>query len=280
MIPKTKIVAEIACNHQGNIDLAIEMIKTAKLCNADYVKLQKRNCIKAIPKHMHNTPHPYPLNSFGETYLKHRQFLEFNLEQHKILKEYCESIGIGYACSVWDNDSAREIISLNPDYIKIPSALNSNFELLNYLFNNFNKKIHISFGMITRKEINTLISYLKDKKDKTVCYWTTSGYPVKFEELYLKEIINLKNNFDEVGYSGHNLGIAVDVASIVLGCTWIERHFTLDRTAKGTDNAASLEPSGLAKLVRDSIAVQKSLKYKNIDLTNDEKNNRNKLRPA
>jgi len=271
------IVAEACCNHQGNLDLAFDMIKTAKLCDVDYVKFQKRNCVKAVPKHMHNQPHPYAANSFGETYLQHREALEFTIDQHKQLKDYCDSIGIKYACSVWDEDSAAEIISLNPEYIKIPSAMNYNFELLDYVFDNYDGDIHISFGMITRNEINDLISHLKGQKNHIVAYWTTSGYPVSFDELYLLEIGNLKKYF-EVGYSGHNLGIAVDMATIVLGCTWVERHFTLDRTAKGTDNAASLEPAGLSKLVRDSKAVIKSLQYKNIDLTEDEKETREKLK--
>jgi len=275
---KINIVAEACCNHQGDFDLALEMIKMAKLCNADYVKFQKRNCIKAVPGHMHNSPHPCPMHSFGETYLQHRQALEFSIEQHKELKDYCESMDIKYACSVWDDDSAAEIISLDTDYIKIPSACNNNYKLLDYIFNNYSKKLHISFGMATIEERKKLISYLSDKKNRVVAYWTTSGYPVRFEELYLLEIGNLKKYFNEVGYSGHNLGIAVDMATIVLGGTWIERHFTLDRTAKGTDNAASLEPTGLSKLVRDAKAVVKSLQCKDIDLTNDEKNNKNKLK--
>lgn len=278
MAKKINIVAEACCNHQGNFELALQMIKTAKLCNADYVKFQKRNCIKAVPKHMHNKPHPCPVHAFGETYLEHRRNLEFTIKQHKELKQYCDSIDIQYSCSVWDPDSAAEIISLNPDYIKIPSALNYNFKLLNYIFDNFHKKIHISFGMITQGEINNLISYLIPKKDKVVPYWTTSGYPVKFAELYLLEINNLKNHFNEVGYSGHNLGIAADMAAIVLGATWVERHFTLDRTAIGSDNAASLEPIGLSKLIRDTKAIVKSLQYKKVDLTEDEKKNREKLK--
>jgi len=271
------IVAEACCNHQGNFSLALEMIKSAKLCDSDYVKFQKRNCIKAVPKHMHNQPHPCPIHAFGETYLQHREALEFTIEQHKELKDYCDSIGIKYACSVWDEDSAADIISLNPDYIKIPSAMNYNFPLLDYVFENYDGDVHVSFGMITKDEINDLTSYLKKQKNHVVVYWTTSGYPVRFEELYLLEINNLKNDF-EVGYSGHNLGIAVDMATVVMGCTWIERHFTLDRTARGTDNAASLEPAGLSKLVHDSRAVINSLQYKNSGLTDDEKETREKLK--
>jgi len=278
MTQKINIVAEACCNHQNDFNTAIEMIKTAKLCNADYIKFQKRNCVKAVPKHMHNSPHPCPMHSFGETYLEHRKNLEFSIKQHQELKKYCEEIGINYSCSVWDEDSAAEIISLNPDYIKIPSALNLNYKLLDYVFNNYDKKIHISFGMTTKEEMKDLMSYLLHKRDRVVAYWTTSGYPVKFEELYLLELNHLKMTFPEIGYSGHNLGIAADMATIVLGATWIERHFTLDRTMKGTDQSASLEPVGLSKLVRDSKAVAKSLQYKNVDLTEDEKINRDKLK--
>lgn len=278
MLKKINIVAEACCNHQGNFEIALQMIKMAKLCDADYVKFQKRNCIKAVPKHMHNAPHPCPMHAFGETYLEHRKNLEFSIKQHIELKKYCEEIGIKYSCSVWDEDSAAEIISLNPDYIKIPSALNLNYKLLDYVFNNYDKKIHISFGMTTINEMQDLTSYLLHKRNRVVAYWTTSGYPVKFEELYLLEINHLKMAFPEIGYSGHNLGIAVDMATIVLGCNWIERHFTLDRTMKGSDNSASLEFGGLSKLVRDSKAVVKSLQYKKIDLTNDEINNRKKLK--
>ena len=253
------------------------MIKQSKLAGADYIKFQKRNCIKAVPQHMHNQPHPCPINAFGETYLQHRQALEFDIHQHKALKNYAESIGIKYSCSVWDEDSAAEIISLNPDYIKIPSALNFNFNLLNYIFNNYNKQVHISLGMTTKQEIQELCKYLEQYKERTVIYWTTSGYPVKFDELYLLEINNIPNHFEK-GFSGHHLGIAVDLSTILLGCTWIERHFTLDRTMRGTDQSASLESTGLQKLVRDCQATIKALQYKNIDMTEDEIKNRNKLK--
>lgn len=272
-----KIVAELCGNHQGNFDTAIEMIKSAKLCNASYAKLQKRNCELAVPKHMHNAPHPCPMHSFGETYLDHRKALEFNLDQHRQLKTYCESIGIGYSCSVWDNDSAAEIISLNPDYIKIPSALNCNFKLLDYIYSKYEKQIHISLGMTTKQEIQDLYKYLKPYKERTVIYWTTSGYPVPFDELFLLEINNIPDHFEK-GFSGHHNGIAIDIATIPLNVTWIERHFTLDRTWKWTDQSASLEPTGLQKLTRDCQAATKALQYKNIDMTDDEIKNRNKLK--
>lgn len=273
-----KVVSELCCNHAGDIDLAREMIKMSKLCGADYVKFQKRNPIKSVPKNMHNVPHPCPVNSFGDTYLKHRQNLEFTIDQHRELKNYCEKIGICYSSSVWDEDSAREIISLSPDFIKVPSAMNENYNLLDIVFNEYDGDIHLSLGMISKKDKNKLFNYLKSKKERVVIYHTTSGYPVSFNELYLMEIIKLKEMFGRVGYSGHHLGIAVDVCAYTLGATWIERHFTLDRTFKGTDNAASLEPTGMQKLCRDLFACSRSLSYKDIDFTKDEIENEKKLK--
>jgi len=278
MFNKCKVISELCCNHSGSIDRAKEMIKMSKLCGADYAKFQKRNPEKSVLFEMQNKPHPCPMHSFGETYLKHRQNLEFTIEQHKELKDYCEEVGIGYSSSVWDEDSALEIISLNPDFIKVPSAMNENYILLDTLFNNYKGDIHISLGMISFEAKKELFKYLEDKKDRVVMYWTTSGYPVKFEELYLLEIVKLKEMFDRVGFSGHNLGIAVDMSAYTLGAEWIERHFTLDRTAKGTDHSASLEPVGLQKLCRDLGACYKSLIYKNVNFTKDEEENKDKLK--
>jgi len=273
-----KVVSELCCNHAGDINVAKEMIKMSKLCGADYIKLQKRNSIKAVPIHMHNQLHPCPMHSFGETYLEHRQNLEFTIEQHRELKEYCKKVGIGYSSSVWDEDSVREIIPLSPDFIKIPSAMNENYYLMDILFNEYDGDIHLSLGMIGEKEKEKLYNYLNDKKDRVVIYHTTSSYPVKFEELFLMEIAEMKVLFPRVGYSGHHLGIAVDMCAYVLGAEWIERHFTLNRTAKGTDHSASLEPIGLQKLCRDLKACQESLTYKDIDFTEDEKQNIEKLK--
>ena len=152
---KCKVVSELCCNHAGDINKAKEMIKMSKLCGADYVKFQKRNPIKAIPVYFHNKPHPCPMHSFGETYLEHRKNLEFTIEQHRELKLYCEEIGIGYSSSVWDEGSALEIISLNSDFIKVPSAMNENYPLLEILFNEYKGDIHLSLGMIEVEDCET-----------------------------------------------------------------------------------------------------------------------------
>ncbi len=275
---KCKIVSELCCNHSGEISIAKEMIKTSKLCGADYIKLQKRNPIKAVPIHMHKKPHPCPMHSFGETYLEHRQNLEFSIDQHRELKDLCDEVGIGYSSSVWDEDSAREIISLSPDFIKVPSAMNENYPLLDILFNEYDGDIHLSLGMISKKDKEKLFNKIIRWEDRVVVYHTTSSYPVIFSELYLLEILELKKIFDRVGFSGHHLGLAADISAYTLGSTWIERHFTLDRTQHGSDQSASLEPAGLQKLCRDLKAVHKSLQYKDLDYTEAEIINKNKLK--
>jgi N-acetylneuraminic acid phosphate synthase len=280
-----KVIAEIGCNHKGDMEIAKELIKVAKIyCNADVVKLQKRNNRELLTEEQYNAPHPNPANSYGDTYGAHREFLEFTAEQHRELKKYCEELGIVYSTSVWDLTSAKEIASLNPELIKIPSACNNHYEMLGWLCEHYKGEIHVSTGMTSQKEIETLVKFFESKgraKD-VVLYACTSGYPVPFEDVCLLEITRLKelygNRVKEIGFSGHHLGISVDVAAYTLGATWVERHYTLDRTWKGTDHAASLEPEGLRRLVRDLKAVNKALTYKKEDVLDIEKVQREKLK--
>ena len=135
---KPYIIAEIGCNHKGQIEIAKELIKIAKIfCNVDAVKFQKRNNVELLTEEQYNAPHPNPQNSYGDTYGAHREYLEFNLAQNAELKKYCEEIGIVYSTSVWDLTSAKEIASLNPEFIKIPSACNNNFDMLTWLCENY-----------------------------------------------------------------------------------------------------------------------------------------------
>jgi sialic acid synthase len=282
---RVKVIAEIGCNHKGDIEIAKELIKVAKIfCNADVVKFQKRNNKELLTAEQYSAPHPNPVNSYGDTYGAHREFLEFDLEQNRELKEYCEELGIVYSTSTWDLTSAKEIASLSPELIKIPSACNNNYEMLGWLCDNYEGEIHVSTGMTTKDEIDELIVFFEDKnraKD-IVLYNCTSGYPVPFEDVCLYEITRLKELYGdrvkEIGFSGHHLGIAVDIAAYTLGATWIERHYTLDRTWKGTDHSASLEPAGLRKLCRDLKAVNKALAFKNQDVLPIEKVQRDKLK--
>jgi len=280
-----KIIAEIGCNHKGEMDIAKELIGiAAQFCKADYVKFQKRNNRELLSPEHYDGPHPNPINSYGDTYGAHREFLEFDVDQHKELKEHCKTMGIGYATSVWDVTSAKEIASVGPDFIKIPSATNQHYELIGYLCDEFSGEIHASLGMTTREEEEKLVSFVegKGRGKSLVLYSCTSGYPVPFEDLCLREITRLIETYGDrvkdIGFSGHHLGIAADVAAQTLGATWIERHYTLDRTWKGTDHAASLEPDGVRKLVRNSRAVAKALAFRDSELLDIELPQRQKLK--
>lgn len=280
-----KIIAEIGCNHKGDMTIAKEMIKTAaSYCNVDVVKFQKRCNTELLTPEEYNAPHPHPENSYGSTYGQHREYLEFSLEQHKQLMTWCNEFNIEYSTSVWDVTSAKEICSLHPKLIKVPSACNLNRPLLEYLCDNFEGEIHLSFGMTTQEEEEKIISFFEEKKrnQDLVIYNCTSGYPVPFEDICLLEITRLKEKFAHkvkaIGFSGHHLGIAVDSAAVALGAEYIERHYTLDRTWKGTDHAASLEPDGVRKLARDCRAVAKALTYKEKEILDIEEVQRNKLK--
>ncbi len=274
-----KIVAEICCNHQGDLSIAKKMIKTVAEGKATVVKFQKRNNKEFLTDNQYKAPHPNKMHSFGEPYGLHREFLEFTIAQHDELKIYAESLGIIYSSSVFDISSAKDIISINPEYIKVPSACNNNFKMLKYLRDNYEGGVHISFGMTTKLEEEEIVQIFEEKNQahRLVLYACTSGYPVPFKDVCLLEITRLRKTFldrvDKIGFSGHHHGIAVDVAAYTLGAEWFERHFTLDRTWKGTDQVFSLEPTGMRKLARDLRATKRSLTYKNEDILDIEKPN-------
>lgn len=282
---KPKVISEIGCNHMGDFEIAKELIALSKSCGADYAKFQKRNNKELLTPEQYNTPHPVPYNSYGATYGAHREYLEFTPQQHAELKEYAESIGIGYSTSVWDVTSAKEIIPLNPDLIKVPSACNNHFEMLKVLRDEYKGEVHISFGMTTQEEEDKIVEFFEatgDAKDRVVLYSCTSGYPVPFKDVCLLEIVRIKEKFGsrvkDIGFSGHHLGISIDIAAYTLGGNWIERHFTKDRTWKGTDHAASLEMPGMHKLVRDLHNTHAALNYKQAEILEIESVQRDKLK--
>ena len=278
-------VAEIGCNHQGDLNQAYKMIDVlVDFCNVKFVKFQKRNPIELLGYKKYNSPHPVPANSFGETYGLHREKLEFNIKEHKKIQAYCKKKGIEYMCSAWDLTSLNELILLNVRHIKIPSACNNNYELIINLFKKFNGYCHISLGMTTRSEEKKIIQLSKKykKNKKLILYACTSDYPVKHEDICLLEITRLRKKFEKqvnsIGFSGHHQGISADIAAATLGARWIERHFTLDRTLKGTDHAASLEPDGVRRVNRDLKLLEKSLKFKKKEILDCEILQRKKLK--
>jgi sialic acid synthase len=280
-----KIIAEIGCNHKGDMAIAKEMIMVAAaFCKVDAVKFQKRNPRELLTEEEYRAPHPNPMHAYGSTYGEHREFLELNTKQHMQLKDWCEEFGVIYSTSVWDVTSARDIVPLRPEFLKVPSACNLHFELLDYLCTNFSGEIHLSFGMTTRAEEEQVVAFFekKGRAGDLVIYSCTSGYPVDFESICLLELTRLQETYGarvkSVGFSGHHLGIAADVAALTLGASWIERHFTLDRTWRGTDHAASLESDGLRRLVRDVRHVAAALEFKQEEVLAIEKVQRQKLK--
>lgn len=280
-----KVVAEIGCNHMGSFEIAKELIYLAKESGAKYVKFQKRNNKELLTPEQYNAPHPVPANSYGDTYGAHREFLEFNKEQHRDLKKYCDDIGIIYSTSVWDTTSAKEMIEFEPEFLKVPSACNNNFEMLRVLRDEFKGQVQLSIGMTSRDEVEEIVKFFEETnqaKSRLLIYSCTSGYPVPFEDISLLEINWLYEKYEsrinEIGFSGHHLGIAVDIAAYTLGARWVERHFTKDITWKGTDHAASLQPDGLRRLIRNLNAVYQSLRFKSNEILPIEQVQRNKLK--
>ncbi len=291
-----RVIAEIGCNHMGNMDVAKELIRVAaKVCGAHVAKFQKRHNRELLTQEEYNKPHPVPANAYGPTYGAHREFLEFSVGQHKELQEECRSMGIEYSTSVWDLTSAQEIATLKPNLIKLPSATNQHYLLQDFLCKNYDGEIHVSTGMTTHEETDRLVTFYEERgrsKD-LVLYACTSGYPVAFDDICVLEINRLQERYGDrvksIGFSGHHLGIAADIAAMTAGVIgrnifgkgefqYIERHFTLDRTWKGTDHAASLEPDGMRRLCRDLKNVRAAISYKEQEMLDVELVQRSKLK--
>lgn len=281
---KTKIIAEIGCNHKGNMNIAKQLIDESIKAGAQVAKFQKRNNRELLSEEQYNAPHPNPSNSYGETYGAHREFLEFTVKQHEELKQYCEEKGIEYSTSVWDMTSAKEIVQLNPKLIKIPSAMNNHYEMLAWLCENYKGEIHVSTGMTNYQEIEELITFFEkyNRNKDLVIYNCTSGYPVPYEDICLLELVRLQNKYKErvkaIGFSGHHIGNSIDIAAVTLGAEWIERHFTIDKTWKGTDHGASLEPQELKELIDNIENVDLALTYKNQEILDIELVQKDKLK--
>lgn len=285
MYKKPFIIAEAGCNHMGRMDIAKDLIETAAhFCKVDAIKFQKRCPRELLTKEQYNAPHPNPANSYGDTYGAHREFLEFTIDQHAQLKKWCEEAGIIYSSSVWDLTSAKEIASLDPDFIKIPSACNTHFEMLQWLCDNYRGEILLSFGMTSRAEEEEIVQLFEKngRAGDLVLFNCTSGYPVAFKDVCLLEIIRMRETYGKrvkaVGFSGHHMGIAIDTAAYTLGAEYIERHYTLDRTWKGTDHAASLEPDSVCKLVRNLRETYSALNFKKEEILPVEQVQRDKLK--
>lgn len=250
----TYVVAEIGINHNGDLDLARRLISAAVVAGCDAVKFQKRTVDVVYGEEELAKPRESP---FGDTNGDLKRALEFGEEEYREIDEYCKQHKIAWFASCWDEASVDFIEDFEPPAYKIASASLTDDELLRH-HRETGRPIIISTGMSTIEQIDHAVEVLGT--DDLVLMHTTSTYPSAMEELNLRAIQTLADRFDvPVGYSGHEVGLPTSVAATVLGASMIERHITLDRAMWGSDQAASVEPSGMSRLVRDIRAVESAM---------------------
>ncbi len=240
------IIAEIGINHNGSLKLAKSLIDMAVECGCDAVKFQKRTIeLVYTPEELAKER----ISVFGNTNEDLKRGLEFGEKEYKEIDDYCKNKGIMWFASCWDKKSVDFIDSFNPPCYKIASALLTDDDLLLYTKSK-GKPILLSTGMSTMEEIEHAVKLLGE--DNLIIYHCTSTYPSNNDEQNLNVIKTFKEKFNcPIGFSGHERGLSPTLISVVLGACSIERHITLDRTNWGSDQAASLEPEGLRRLLRD-----------------------------
>lgn len=248
------IVAEIGINHNGDLDTARKLISAAHLAGCDAVKFQKRTIeVVYTAEELAKSRE----NPFGPTNGDLKRGLEFGFENYVSIDEYCRMLKILWFASCWDEASVDFIAQFDPPCFKIASASLTDDNLLRH-HRRHKKPIILSTGMSTLQQIDHAVEVLG--KEDLILMHTTSTYPAKTEELNLACIGQLKKRYDlPVGYSGHEVGLQTSLAAATLGACMIERHITLDRAMWGSDQAASVEPNGIARLVRDIHTAEKAM---------------------
>ena len=240
------LIAEAGINHSGSIDKAKKLIILANKYNFDAVKFQKRDLDVCIPEKQKYVMRDTPWGNIS--YLDYKKKIELKYSQYKILKDFSKKIGIDLFVSCWDISSLKEMKPLKFKYNKIASAMITNTKLLEEVAKE-KKKTFISTGMCNMKDVKKAVKIFKKMKCKFVLMHSVSLYPCEESGLNLNMIKTLKNKFKcEVGYSGHESTVSPTITAYFLGADYIERHITLDRASWGTDQAASLEASGMEHL--------------------------------
>ncbi|MGV8108370.1 N-acetylneuraminate synthase family protein [Methanospirillum sp.] len=249
------VIAEIGINHNGDLTIAKSLIDAAVLAGCDVVKFQKRTPDICVPDEQKNKMRETPWGYIS--YLEYRHRVEFGEVEYREIDRYCKEKGIDWLASCWDIPSVDFIARYNPVAFKIPSACLTDDALLEHI-NKTGNPIILSTGMSTMEEIEHAISLIN--LNNLIITHTTSTYPCPPRELNLLMIPTLKKKFScPIGYSGHEVGLQTTVAAVALGACLVERHITLDRAMWGSDQAASVEPGGLIKLVRDIRIVEQAM---------------------
>ena len=248
------VIAEVGINHNGDIDLAKRLISVAVAAGCDAVKFQKRTVDIVYTEKELATPRPNP---FGETNGDLKRGLEFGEEDFAEISSFCKQVKIDWFVSPWDEKSVDFMEPFNMPVYKVASASLTDDNLLRHI-RKTGKPVIASTGMSTYAEIDHAVEVL-GKKDLILMH-TTSTYPAKYEQLNLRAIPEMAKRYGvPVGYSGHETGIPTSVAASVLGACCVERHITMDRAMWGSDQAASLEPNGISRLVRDIRLCEQSM---------------------
>ena len=244
---KTYVIAEIGINHNGSLDIAKKLIDIAVVAGCDAVKFQKRNPDVCVPEHQKNVPRDTPWGTMS--YLDYKYRMEFGKEEYDEIDQYCSDRGIVWSASPWDMDSFAFLMDYDIPFIKMPSAMITNEELMRAVAKS-GKKVIFSCGMSTIEETDQAVEWMNEEGAEYAILHCNSTYPAPIEDLNLSCIKTLKDRYGcEVGYSGHEFRLSTSVASVYLGASIIERHITLDRTMWGSDHLSSVEPQGLIKLV-------------------------------
>jgi len=249
------VIAEIGLNHNGDLDIAKKLIDVAAVSGCDAVKFQKRTPELCVPIEQRNVMRETPWGIM--TYMDYRHRVEFGMTEYKEIDRYCREKGIVWFASCWDKPSVDFMKHFDFACFKVASASLTDDKLLHHT-NAVGKPVMISTGMSTMEQIRHAVSLLG--QDQLLIAHSTSSYPCKPTELNLHMIDTLKREFDSpIGYSGHEVGLQTTLAAVALGASFIERHITLDRTMWGSDQAASIEPVGLLRLLRDIRVIENAL---------------------
>jgi N-acetylneuraminate synthase len=249
------IIAEIGINHNGELAVAKRLIDVAVLAGCDAVKFQKRTPEKAVPPEYRDVMRETPWGIIS--YLEYRRRVEFGLEEYSEIDRYCREKGILWFASCWDEDSVDFIEQFTPPCYKIASASLTDIPLLQKVRSQ-GRPVILSTGMSTFEEIEQGVAVLGE--ENLAIAHSTSTYPCPPAELNLSMIRTLRERFAcPVGYSGHEVGLQTTLAAVTLGAAFVERHITLDRAMWGSDQAASVEPSGIMRLVRDIRVIEQAL---------------------
>ena len=249
------IIGEIGINHNGDIEKAKELIDVAREAGCDAVKFQKRNPDVCVPEEQKGVMRDTPWGTMK--YIDYKHHVEFGWEEYEEIDAYCAEKGIHWFASCWDKDSVEFIESFDPVAYKVASASLTDDDLIQEM-DAKGRPMVASTGMSTMREIENAVSLLDT--DRLLVAHCTSTYPCDPEELNLRMIETLNEKLDvPIGYSGHEVGLQTTYAAVVLGACFVERHITLDRAMWGSDQAASVEPQGLQRMVRDIQTIEEAM---------------------